>query len=126
MPNYETHSKTGVYTGLFTGAFFIILRLIHGEDIDTVEGIKLLGLGALGGFIGAALPDVFEPSFRNPNHRGIAHSVAGVGFLSIGVAKRFSKGKCSEQDVFVTAFGVGYLSHLVLDARTPKGLPFFS
>ena len=80
MPNYETHSKTGVYTGLLTGTFFIILRLIHGEDIDTVEEIKLLGLGALGGFIGAALPDVLEPAYH-PNHRDLAHSFGTGGLI---------------------------------------------
>jgi hypothetical protein len=112
---------------------------------------EVLG-GTAGGGAAGLLPDVLEPAFT-PMHRGVAHSVTALGLLTqipavqarehcraqamawrnyaaslpVGCAEHthaetkawwwhFAAGAC-------VAAPVGYAVHLLLDARTPCGLP---
>lgn len=125
MPNYKTHNNSGIYTGLLTGTFFIIERLRCGENIGIKQGIKFLGIGALGGFIGATLLDVLEPAYH-PNHRDLAHSFGTGGLICHLLHKSLTENEQNQrktEHLFFIALGAGYISHLVLDARTKKGLP---
>lgn len=81
-------------------------------------------LGAAGavvlGMITASLPDIIESAVRNPNHRQFFHSatVLTAAFLAYNKIGRNE----FEKNLVKTGLG-GYISHLVLDACTPRSLP---
>lgn len=50
-------------------------------------------------------------------HRGITHSLVAIALMSAWIAYMGASGS------LVTAIAIGYLSHLLLDAMTPAGLP---
>jgi membrane-bound metal-dependent hydrolase YbcI (DUF457 family) len=107
---------------------------------------------ALGGAIGARLPDVLEPAL-SPHHRALAHSwlaAGGLFFLArAGWAAhcREQANACRERGVslwrsvedrqrdrteelvwrfiagLIMGFIAGYGSHLALDSATSRGLP---
>ena len=106
--------------------------------IQHVENVTLLGFGlsALGawlisgplGAIGAAIPDLAESSKRRgPNHRSIFHSIAMLAGM-IYLAFLILTDRLATEDHFylivVLPMVFGYISHLVVDAFSPKGLPF--
>ena len=89
------------------------------KEVDWWRVLASAGVGALA----AAAPDVLEPALH-PNHRSICHSMAAGGAVSYGLAKLDPGSAGGEwQYSLVRAAVVGYLSHLLLDATTPKGLP---
>ena len=68
MPNAKIHRPVGMAVGAVTAC----AMAPRGADpiCRMIEGLG----GLLGGYIGAALPDKFDPA-TCPNHRGVAHSV---------------------------------------------------
>ncbi|ANO50823.1 metal-dependent hydrolase [Woeseia oceani] len=80
----------------------------------------------IGAFLGK-LPDMLEPSFRNPNHRQFFHSVAVLGFLGVGMHKLYRWHPQDDSKKLLRALlligGAAYLSHLALDAMTSRSLP---
>jgi len=108
--------------------------------------------GAIGGWVGGMAPDVLEPA-TSGHHRDFAHSVAGGAlFLNpslFALATQWrEKGEALEnaasamddavperENLLFRAFALhfaagalvgflaGYVSHLVLDATTPRGIP---
>lgn len=119
MPDFKTHSKAGAIFGL--GAYALV-KLTRGEDW-TWEGA--IG-SALCGLFTASLPDILEPA-HHPNHRAAAHSVAallGTSYAAYCVHK--SDKIDGKAKLMVSVATAGYLSHLMLDSQTPKGLPLFA
>lgn len=83
----------------------------------------LLLAAALGG--GAAcLHDVLEPPIH-PNHRGFVHSVVLTG-AALAVVRRYWLQPDGDpgQRALWTSVALACLSHPLLDATTPKQLPF--
>jgi hypothetical protein len=70
--------------------------------------------GYVGGTLGAALPDVIEPAVHS-HRRRIARSRAAMG----GIAELTWKGLRGVGPDSQS----GYLSHLALDATTPRAIP---
>ncbi|MFC7116135.1 metal-dependent hydrolase [Natronoarchaeum sp. GCM10025703] len=72
------------------------------------------------GAVGGVVPDIdflFPAAFEWPFvHRGVTHTllVATIATALIAVRHRATG----------TAFGAGYVSHLLIDATTPQGVPF--
>jgi membrane-bound metal-dependent hydrolase YbcI (DUF457 family) len=88
------------------------------QRIDFLEVITFAGLGAAF----AALPDVLEPA-TSPNHRALFHSLACGGAVTYGAfGKHLDTWTAADRFALQTA-ALSYLSHLVLDGATPKGLP---
>ena len=125
MPNRDSHDAVGVVCG---GA----AALLAAQPKNCKEAVLAVGLGMVGGVAGARTPDLIEPA-ENPDHRGVAHSlVAGIGTGCVTAkALQSSFQQANEEPAIrllraaVVGFGAGYLSHLVLDGATPKGLPLF-
>lgn len=80
-------------------------------------------LGAFGG----TLPDKLEPSSIGPQHRQFFHSLVSFGCVGFGVYRAYKWEPRTEWEkclrVVLIAIGLGYLSHLIADFATPKGLP---
>jgi len=114
MPNLKTHLGT-------SAAFSVGVELVTQIGQGDLDIGKLL-IAALGGAVGGAAPDILEPAYH-PNHRQAFHSVGTLAVVGAGTATALRRLDNSPQNVFFRSFGLGYASHLVLDATTPKGLP---
>lgn len=86
----------------------------------------LIGTGM--GAWGASMPDVLEPSKRGgPNHRSFFHSIvvlAGMCYLIYAILTDQLILKDRMDLLFILPFVAGYVSHLAVDWRSPKRLPF--
>lgn len=102
-----------------------IAMVILDESPD--EERLLLGVAMiLGALFGAKLPDILEPAIHS-HHRAFCHSLVFAGGMVWAIKKlREWKPETAEHRLLKAAcLGalVGYGSHLVLDASTPRGLP---
>jgi membrane-bound metal-dependent hydrolase YbcI (DUF457 family) len=87
--------------------------------------IRPLGDGILGALL-ASLPDKLEPPIH-PNHRQFFHSVAFATCVGYVTYRAYKSEPTEDWERIVrwvlVIGGVAYLTHLVLDACTKKGLP---
>lgn len=145
MPGRKTHTTVGTLAGV--GA-----ALVHARDeTGAAKWVEVIGGGA-GGYLGGRMPDLLEPGVSR-YHRQMAHSVmallAALG-ISSEVARNHCRAQADAcalrsrnaalgpaEQLFAAlaelfwrfiagALGglqAGYASHLLLDARTPMGLP---
>jgi inner membrane protein len=76
--------------------------------------------------IGSVLPDMIEPP-RNRRHRKFFHSLLFLALLLAFLENTYTLlltgGLVDEVNFCLFFAGVGYASHLVLDALTPSRLP---
>ena len=78
------------------------------------------------GRLAGQLPDILEPAFH-PGHRDLFHSV-GFGALVVAGATQLNKNPrvASNTKLVVNTAAAAYVSHLVLDGRTPAGIPLLT
>jgi membrane-bound metal-dependent hydrolase YbcI (DUF457 family) len=121
MPNAKAHAQIGAVAGAVT---YVVMSHHYERKMDVLEA----GFCALIGMASAALPDLIEPALT-PNHRGTAHSVV-ILFLLLALIILFCQDEEGKREEFVkmvvASAGAGYLTHLIADSCTPKGLPIFS
>lgn len=80
-------------------------------------------LSASAGLAIACLPDILEPAVH-PNHRAFFHSLAFNGIAAILLWRRLNNPNVNAlEKITLSVIGSAYLSHPLLDATTPKGLP---
>jgi inner membrane protein len=76
--------------------------------------------------IGSVLPDIIEPP-RNRRHRKFFHSLVLLVLLLVFLHNAYTLlligSPADEVTIGLFFAGVGYASHLILDALTPAGLP---
>ena len=128
MPNFETHLKTGILTGLINAAGKTLLKEIQkvqqnpNQEIDWLRITRNSALGGIAGGIGGSLPDTLEPA-DNPHHRKFFHSKMVA--VSVGTGMYYNEKSELNEDakIVISSAGYGYISHLLLDSQTPRGLP---
>ena len=117
MPNGPAHTIAGGLVGFITA--------IADHKNPEESSNPFLGM-AIGAFAGK-LPDILEPSLRNPHHRQFFHSVAVLIAVSYVIKKVYDwKPKSNFETLLRTTVlcaGAGYASHLILDGLTPRSLP---
>ncbi len=135
MPNYRAHALTGMSTAFVAnlGMQYACLPVLPDgsrdlSKLDFVEAFLAIGVG----LVGASLPDLLEPA-SSPNHRKFFHSSLLAGGTTGGVVKYCMAGKTENLNVkdiisdpgsrLLLAGQAAYYSHILLDARTPKGVP---
>jgi inner membrane protein len=116
MPNAKKHILVGAGVGLSTA-------LLDNKKHPASHNVAFAP--ALGVFMGK-LPDILEPALH-PNHRQFFHGMTMMKLLSAGLLKAY---QWSPEELFerflrglMLIGGLAYLSHLICDALTPKGLP---
>lgn len=142
MPNRDLHRPTGAILGL--GASLLLAT--HARS--SRPGLEALA-GAVGGWIGGALPDWIDPA-HSPNHRSTGHSLLGAGSALVfsvvrlrlwqcwfrrqaeaaqsrataeGATWSLEATLCHALSGLIAGLIAGYIGHLVDDAGTPCGLP---
>lgn len=145
MPDRRTHTMVAVPVGA-------LVALASAPEHQGMAAFATLLGGGVGGYIGGAMPDLLEPS-TSGHHRDFAHSVAGGALLcaspiyalsarwreEAGALERTAgllrmdsadRAKLVAQAFWLNlaagllvGFLAGYLSHLALDAVTPRSLP---
>ena len=117
MANGVTHTTIGLVTGL---AIFLREKKDVSSHIESV-------LTATTATLFAKLPDILEPSLKNPNHRQFCHSFAVLAGIGYGFKKAYEWQPKSNIEKLLRLVALsataGYASHLLLDATTPKSLP---
>ena len=119
MPNRDTHLLIGFIIGV---AGYAITRWLQNEEIRPLSAL----IAGAGGAIAGELPDILEPAF-SPNHRSHLHSVTTGLTLSYVATQIPTSGMLQSVDSDTKAIAVGvvcgYVSHLLADGTTRKGLP---
>lgn len=118
MPNGLAHSIVGGLSGLAVAALDK-----DGNGNNNHNPLSAIGMGAVVG----KLPDLLEPSMKNPHHRQFFHSLAILAIVGYGTKKVYD---WQPQDTlesivrFLTlCAGAAYISHLIFDAMTSRSLP---
>ena len=118
MANGATHSLVGGLSGL-------AIALCDKDENGDFQHNPILATGI--GTLFGKLPDILEPSLNNPHHRQFCHSIVVLGLVGYGLKKAYYWQPRDSFESFLRGValvaGVGYLSHLVLDATTPRSLP---
>ena len=128
MPNLAQHQKEGFLIGAVSGAvidFFRQTVAIKNGTQQSFDFGKLFANTGLGAVIGAAtvcLPDVIEPA-TSPHHRKSFHSVFAATGIVLGMVKAENSNLEPIEKNLIHFGGIGYLTHLVSDSKTPFGLP---
>lgn len=115
--NRIEHQWAGAAAGL------AIAAADHGAaDSPTHNPLLAATLGAAAG----RLPDILEPACH-PHHRQFFHSATVAAGLGYGVYRLWRWQPETDIERMLRAAlligGVAYLSHLLLDASTPRSLP---
>jgi membrane-bound metal-dependent hydrolase YbcI (DUF457 family) len=139
MANREDHDQFGAALS----ALVALLRSDAEKD-GSMEVVLRVAAAYIGGKVGAKVPDWLEPAVSSW-HRKTAHSIV-AGAIVFEITRRridaweeHCRAKQAEArlannqaDVcfwaaasgFGPAIATGYISHLVLDAQTPRGIPW--
>lgn len=108
------------------GAAVTLYTFMANEDAKkSVTSNRPLAAACVGVTCGT-LPDVFEPAFH-PNHRQFFHGLAFAGFVGYACYRFYKWGPETDGEklmrfLLLTMSGA-YLTHLAMDAFSPKGLP---
>lgn len=116
MPNLGKHALIGGGLGALCYLGYCWLT----KNKPSLQGATVsFGLGGLGG----SMPDIIEPA-TNPNHRKFFHSAGFSAFLA-SLLKEFTDGNevSHENKLALTILILSYLSHILSDSTTPKGIP---
>jgi len=144
MPCARVHSEVGMLVGGFVAFNEAAAEPLEAQILEAIGG-------GLGGRLGGLLPDLLEPAISSW-HRGTAHSFTAAALLvdrrdairravewcrnqSRACTTRMTAAPESSMALqlwaflwlviagFLTGLAAGYVSHLALDALTPRGLP---
>lgn len=118
MANAAQHGLIGTATGV--GTYLFMCRRLA-RKVDFGEMLLCAGLG----LITSAVPDIVEPALHS-HHRQFFHSVTAGSVLT-----GFALNRCSHNNelwddftkILAAVAVTSYLSHLVADLSTPRGLP---
>lgn len=116
MPNAKTH--------MLIGAGVSVTAALLDKNKHPVS--HHVAIAPVVGAVMGKLPDILEPAFH-PNHRQFFHGVTALTLLSAGLLKAYQWSPEEPFEKFIRGLmlmgGVAYLSHLICDASTLKGLP---
>jgi len=117
------NGKTHLAAGLLCGVFVEVAYSLATKRQVILSNLALSGLA---GALSAALPDVLEPAV-DPNHRSLCHGGLAVCGVAYGLRKVVTTAEMPDWlGALARGALVGYASHLVLDATSPKGLPLLA
>ena len=121
MPNAKTHFVIGAAAGAAVNATMQWGRMALHPSAKFDWGEFFICTGSSGA--AALLPDLLEPA-TSPNHRAFFHSLAMAAIVAYAVTGKHTGKWPIAISLLAGVAGVGYLSHIVADAITPKSIRF--
>jgi len=120
MPRFKTHLTVAIGVGVALNVTKQMTRKVVDPDyqFDFVEMIAWGGLAALAG----CAADMLEPALH-PNHRSTCHSWAAAALILHVLFGEPTRNFTADERDCANLLGYPYLSHLLLDLMTKKGLP---
>jgi len=116
MPNGKTHLLVGA--GLGFTAYVVCCRFSN-RPFTLSEALLATGSCVLG----SVAPDFLEPAIHSW-HRGACHSIAAGGAIGrLGWVPWAGGANPELGGLLASFFALGYLSHLFMDASTPRSVP---
>lgn len=117
MASGKQHALIGA--GVAVAGWFVYCKIAQ-RPLELGEVMLAAGVGAVGGL----LPDLLEPAIH-PNHRQFFHSYV-AGALLVQANRQLSRNTQIAADGrgAVHLASLGFLSHLLADAQTPRSLPW--
>jgi len=116
MANEKTHAIVGGLAGLGMSL------CDKSKGLDRSNPLLAAAVGTAFG----KLPDILEPALH-PHHRQFCHSFVMLLSIGYGMKRAYEWEPKDNIDKFLRCIalcaGAGYISHLVLDASTPRSLP---
>jgi inner membrane protein len=128
MPSYKHHRKTGRTVGAIGGGLTYLSFLKEKRktnpfyQFDLVDFLLFIAGGTAIGEVAGVLPDVLEPGIHS-HHRNICHSATTATAITYGMHKAANSNLSLIEKAVINIAGSSYLSHLAMDAETPRGLP---
>lgn len=129
MPNKKEHQDAARIVG---GMIACISNLASQTERQRITGqpafnfaelLMSVAVGCAVGTVAGILPDTLEPAYH-PGHRSVCHSVAAGLVVGIGIKKLNENPSIPRPlKTLGNTAGAAYISHLVMDSQTPKGLP---
>lgn len=122
MSNRISHGIAGTLGG---GIISLISNIEGNSDhrLNIQKVVTNTAIGGLVGLLGGVLPDILEAP-TNSFHRKFFHSkVIGILIL-MGISYSVTSQNKNIFNSLIDSLGSGYLTHLMLDSTTPRGLPF--
>lgn len=119
MPCAKEHLIAGLAVGAAVNGLIQWLECLDDQNKRFDWG-EFLVCTAAGG-AAALLPDILEPA-DSPNHRKFFHSVTAAWLVVYSISGRHTNGYPASARKILMVLGMGYLSHLVADAGTPKSI----
>jgi inner membrane protein len=118
MADAKTHALIAGVAGVAAYAVYCHRNALEVRFLDAVVSGWVAVVGGLA-------PDLIEPA-NNPNHRSLFHSLAAGAALIQGTNQVQANDRIPDNaKLIMFLLVVGYVSHLLVDAITPKGLPVF-
>ncbi len=121
MPSGKVHLLIGGSTAMIFDGLLQLERMATNPkaEFDWSEFCLCTLAGAGAGL----LPDLLEPA-DSPKHRKFCHSILAGVLIAYWIGGKHTKKWSPTKWLIWSVIGVGYLSHLVADARTPKSISF--
>ncbi len=119
MPCAKEHLIAGLVVGAVVNGIIQWLECLDDKNKRFDWG-EFLVCTAAGG-AAALLPDILEPA-DSPNHRKFFHSITAAGLVVYSISGRHTNSYSALARKILIVLGMGYLSHLVADAGTPKSI----
>jgi len=134
MPNKDVHVKVGM--GVAVAGTSIASIAMH-EKLSLQELLVRIMGATIGGYLGARVPDIIDPPSRGPHHRSTGHAIIPNGAAYCLLYQYFMASRhklvddhSTNKNLFnqfiiggMDGLVAGQASHLILDSRTPFGLP---
>ena len=114
MSDFQEHLIAGAVLG---GLSYLAVTNRQRQN----SNVRDLLLCAASGAVAASVPDKLEPA-TSPHHRQLAHSWT-AGLAGLSATSAIMQHPTELRQKILLAGIAGYLSHLALDATTPKSLP---
>jgi inner membrane protein len=125
FPLGMANGKTHFWTGFGVAAVSNYYSQQERQEAHTKKTTNWVELGVVafsGGFV-AKIADILEPA-DSPNHRRFFHSIF-FGLFLVWAFGQIVRGITKTNAGYCRDLGLAYLSHLALDACTPRCLPWF-
>ena len=121
----QTHAAAGVLIALALAKAGIVSVTGHGYLLFALFGSLLPDIDNHNSKIGRKIPGFSRVAEFLMGHRGIYHSLIGCTVTLVIFFLIFQAFSLAAWESYISALGIGFIFHLVMDSLTVKGIHWF-